>query len=94
MTKNFLSVSIIFFGICLLLSAWFISNAIQNIDFPVESGEVTVSQTEAYSYELIVANKETLILFNKENGEYWKKPIDSKGSPEDWGYQPAPWGHE
>lgn len=85
-----LSNAIIFFGICLLISAWIVSGAIRNIQFQQETGEVTLSQPEENKYELIVVDKNTLILFDKETGEYWRKPVEGKGTPLDWVYQPVP----
>ncbi|MBS4174815.1 hypothetical protein [Bacillus sp. FJAT-49736] len=90
MTKNYLSGSIIFFGVCLLISAWWISSGLRDIQFSSGTGEVTVSQQEQANYELIIADKKNLILFNKEVGEYWIKSIDNTGTSNGWVHQPAP----
>ena len=89
MSKNFLSISIIFFGICVFVGSWFVSNALQDIaKQPIDT--VTVTQPEQ-KWELIVVNENNIILFNNKSGEYWRKTIESGEGPTDWEKSPLPW---
>lgn len=91
MNKNFLSISIIFFGICIFVGSWFVSNALQDIAFNQSPDTVTVSQPGQNDWELIVVNENNIILFNNESGEYWRKFIESGEGPTDWEKSPLPW---
>lgn len=87
MNKNNLSISIIFFGVCIVVGLWFISNALKDIAFNHSPDTVTVTQPQEYNYELIALNENNLILFDKQTGTYWSKSIDST----EWKMQPNPW---
>ena len=83
MNKPFVSFSIIFLGICILLSSWFISQSLK-------SEQVDETSEAEFRYELIPANDNNLIIFDKENGEYWRKFIESNEGPTDWEKQTSP----
>lgn len=45
--------------------------------------QLSVSK-EDYRYDLISANENNIIIFDKETGEYWNKFIPSNEGPTDW----------
>ncbi len=83
MNKPFVSFSIIFLGICILLSSWFISQSLK-------SEQVDETSEAEFRYDLISVNDNNLIIFDKENGEYWRKFIESNEGPTDWEKQTSP----
>ena len=83
MNKHLVSFSIIFLGICILLSSWFISQ-------PLKSEQVDTTKEAPFRYELISPNDSNLILFDKQSGEYWQKFIEPNGGPNDWEKQTSP----
>ena len=83
MNKHLVSFSIIFLGICILLSSWFISQSL-------ETEQVDETSEAEFRYELISANDNNLILFDKETGEHWRKFIESNEGPTDWEKQTSP----
>ena len=89
MNKSFLSLSIVFFGICIFVGSWLVSNALQDIA-KLTPDTVTVTQ-EQNDWELIVVNENNIILFNNKSGEYWSKTIESGEVPTDWEKSPLPW---
>jgi hypothetical protein len=91
--KSFLSISIIFFGISIILGSWFVSNALKDIAFNQHLGAdtVTVTQPGENEWELIVVNENNIILFNTISGEYWRKFIESGEGPTAWEKSPLPW---
>ncbi|MGM9926019.1 MAG: hypothetical protein ACI35R_17375 [Bacillus sp. (in: firmicutes)] len=44
----------------------------------------TVSHNDEYRYELVPANENTIIIFDKNSGEYWNKFIPSGEGPVNW----------
>ncbi|MBU8880087.1 hypothetical protein BGM26_13980 [Bacillus sp. FJAT-29790] len=70
-----LSASIIVLGACLLIFGWFVSNAITNSK-PYIPSSISVDQPSGGQYELIVSEG-WLYLYDKTNGQVWKKPNDS-----------------
>ena len=83
MNKPFVSFSIIFLGICILLSSWLISQSL-------ETEQVDETSEVEFRYELISANDNNLIIFDKETGEYWRKFIELNEGPTDWEKQTSP----
>ena len=47
-----------------------------------ESNEVGVSSE--YRYDLVPANDNNIIIFDKQSGEYWNKFIPSDEGPTNW----------
>ncbi|KAA0955438.1 hypothetical protein FQ087_12535 [Sporosarcina sp. ANT_H38] len=90
MNKSFLSLSIVIFGICVLVGSWLVSNALQDIAKQTPD-TVTVTQPEQIDWELIVVNEKNIVLFNNKSGEYWSKTIESGEEPTDWEKSPLPW---
>lgn len=83
MNKHIMSFSISFLGICILVGSWFISQSLKP--------EQVEEQTEApLRYELISVNDNNIIIFDKQNGEYWRKFIESDEGPTDWEKQTSP----
>jgi hypothetical protein len=91
MKKNLLSLSIMFFGICILFGAWFISSAVQKIAYSQQGDTVNVPAPDHGEWELIVVNENNILLFNNISGEYWRKFIESGEGPTNWERQPLPW---
>ena len=81
MNKHIVSFSIIFLGICILLGCWFISQSIK-------PAQVVVTKEAQSRYELITPDDSTLIIFDKQNGEYWRKSINPDEGP--WEKQTSP----
>lgn len=82
MSKNLLSISIIFLGVCILLGSWFIFRSLNS--------EVTASSEQQYRYEFISANEQNIIIFDKQTGEYWRKFIEPNEGPTNWEKQESP----
>lgn len=83
MNKYLQPFSMIYFGICVLLGSWFISQSLK-------SNQEKISKEEPYRYELLSPNENNLIIFDKQSGEYWRKFIESDGGPIEWEKQPSP----
>jgi hypothetical protein len=43
-----------------------------------------VSNNNEYRYELVPANEQNMIIFDKKSGEYWNKFIPSDEGPTSW----------
>lgn len=73
-----LSASIIVLSVCILISAWLVSNAITNskTNFP---SSIDVNQSSNGQYELLVIEG-WLYLYDTTNGQVFKKPDDSNSS--------------
>ena len=83
MNKNNMSFAIIFLGICILLGSWFISQSLK-------SEQVDGTTEVEFRYELISANDNNLIIYDKQSGEYWRKFIEPNEGPTDWEKQTSP----
>ncbi|WP_341320984.1 hypothetical protein NSQ62_15220 [Solibacillus sp. FSL H8-0523] len=83
MKKHLTSISIIFLGICILLGSFFISQSLK-------SKSVNKTSNEQFRYELISPNDSNIIIFDKKNGEYWRKYIEPNEGPTDWEKQTSP----
>lgn len=86
MNKYLQSFSIIFFGVCVLLGSWFISQSLTTNQDKQEK----ISKEEQYRYELFSPNENNLIIFDKQSGDYWRKFIESGEGPTEWEKQPTP----
>lgn len=42
------------------------------------------SNNNEYRYELVPANENNIIIFDRKTGEYWNKFIPSNGGPTNW----------
>ena len=69
------SAAIAFLGGCILLSVWILSNTISNTGNNLPSS-FYINQPMNEEYELIV-NDGWFYLYNKSNGQVWKKSDDS-----------------
>ena len=83
MNKHSVSFSIIFLGICILLSSWFISQSLK-------PEQVDTTKEAQFRYELISPSDSNLIIFDRQSGEYWRKFIEPDGGPNDWEKQTSP----
>ena len=83
MNKHIMSFAIIFLGICILLGSWFISQSLK-------TEQVDGTTEVEFRYELIPANDNNLIIFDKQSGESWRKFIESNEGPTDWEKQTSP----
>ncbi|WP_043931983.1 hypothetical protein [Bacillus sp. EB01] len=72
-----LSASIFGLGVCILLAAWFLSNAIEDktVDIP---NELIVNQPGGAGSLQLVVNQGWLYLYDTANGQIWKKPDDEE----------------
>ena len=43
-----------------------------------------------YKYEMIPVNENNVIIFNKENGEYWRKFLPNNEGPTNWEKEKSP----
>lgn len=74
MSKNLQFLSVIFLGICLLLSSWFISQSLETKKVDVETPSKQASgQGIQNRYEFITIASDYFIIFDKETGDYWDK---------------------
>jgi hypothetical protein len=48
------------------------------------------NSTNASRYEMITANKNNIIIFDKQTGEYWRKFIPDSEGPSEWTKEPSP----
>jgi hypothetical protein len=46
--------------------------------------------TDASRYEMVTANQNNIIIFDKQSGEYWRKFIDGSAGPTEWTKEPSP----
>ncbi|MGM9928132.1 MAG: hypothetical protein ACI35P_09300 [Bacillus sp. (in: firmicutes)] len=49
-----------------------------------EKGSDVVTENSEYRYELVPANDNNLIIFDKQSGAYWNKYIPSEEGPTNW----------
>ncbi|MGG0657430.1 hypothetical protein [Rummeliibacillus pycnus] len=68
---KWLSISISVMGLCILLSAWILSNAIHDTR-TVFPGSINVNEGVHEEYELLI-NNHTLYLIEKSTGQIFKK---------------------
>jgi hypothetical protein len=85
MNKNYLSISIVVLGLCILLGSWVISRALSSSQGPGGS-----TQDEQFRYDLETPNESNIIIFDKQTGEYWRKFIESNEGPTEWEKQESP----
>jgi len=90
MNKNLISISIMFFGFCIILSSWIYSNALENIANNQRIETAEKPKQEEYRFELIVVNENNVILYDKQSGDSWRKFIDSGAGPTEWEKQALP----
>ncbi|HWL23698.1 MAG TPA: hypothetical protein VNR38_08105 [Ureibacillus sp.] len=83
MNKYFISFAFIFFGLCMVFSAFYISEALKEIAYSQKGDTTTVTEVPS-EWELIVVNENNIILFNNITGEYWRKFIESNEGPTEW----------
>ncbi|PFO08400.1 hypothetical protein COJ85_03945 [Bacillus sp. AFS076308] len=86
MNKNLISFSIIFLGLCIVLSSWFISQSLKSF----QNNEDKVKRDDPFRYELISPNESNIIIFDKQSGDYWRKYIEPNEGPTDWEKQQSP----
>lgn len=83
MNKNIMSFSVIFLGLCIVLSSWIISQSLKS------KQEKIVNQNDQYRYE-IISSQNNIILFDKQSGESWRKYLPSSEGPTEWEKQQTP----
>ncbi|MEK5147336.1 hypothetical protein SAMN05421670_0458 [Psychrobacillus psychrotolerans] len=72
MNKSLQAFSIIFLGICIVISSWFISEALKtNNSEIVESQNEKVQNENRYEHIMIVTDY--FRIFDKQTGEYWEQ---------------------
>ena len=72
MNNKLLAFSIIFVGVCIVISSWFISEALKT-DYSkvVESGSEKVQNENRYGHLMIASDY--FRIFDKRTGDYWEK---------------------
>lgn len=87
MSKNLQFLSIIFLGICLLLSSWLISRSLgtKHVEYVETQSKQVSTQDTQNRYEFITIVSDYFIIFDKQTGDYW----DKIGSSE-WQKQKSP----
>ncbi|WP_223587546.1 hypothetical protein [Neobacillus bataviensis] len=83
MNKSLMSFSVIFLGLCVVLSAWIISQSLKS------KQKELVNQSDKFRYELI-SSQNNIILFDKQSGESWRKFLLPMEGPTDWEKQQSP----
>jgi hypothetical protein len=83
MNKNIMSFSVIFLGLCIVLSSWIISQSLKS-----KQKEI-VNQNDQYRYE-IISSQNNIILFDKQSGESWRKYLPPSEGPTEWEKQQTP----
>lgn len=91
MNKNLLPISIMFFGLCIILSSWIYSNVLANIANNQRIEAAVQPKQEEYRFDLIVVNENNIILYDKQSGDSWRKFIDSGAGPTEWERQSLPY---
>lgn len=77
MNKNLQAFSVIFLGVCIVISSWFISKALDTNQS--EGLETQVQQVEEQNrYEFIEIAGNHKMIFDKQTGNYWSN-IDGQG---------------
>ena len=69
MNKNIMALSIIFLGLCIVLSSWDISQSLR-----FKKNDVVKIQQEQNRYEFIKMADDYSISFDKQTGDYWGNP--------------------
>ncbi|MFD0618207.1 hypothetical protein ACFQZR_12105 [Paenibacillus sp. GCM10027629] len=72
MSKNFQFLSVVFLGICLLLSSWFISQSLETKNIQTPNKQVPTQDVQN-RYEFIMVASDYFIIFDKQTGDYWNK---------------------
>ena len=68
MNKNLKVISIVFLGICIVISSWIIAQSIKS--YSNNSVEIPVDKDR---YEFIKMANDYIIIFDKQTGDYWRK---------------------
>ncbi|OCA84050.1 hypothetical protein A8F94_15070 [Bacillus sp. FJAT-27225] len=84
MNKNLISFSILFFGLCIVLSSWIYSNTLKYISNEQRIAAAEQPNQELNRFELIVVNENNIIIYDKQNGDTWRKFIQSGEGPTEW----------
>lgn len=72
MNKNLQAFSIIFLGVCIVISSWFISEALKtNNSEIVERQNEKVQNENRYEHIMIVPDY--FRIFDKQTGDYWEQ---------------------
>ncbi len=66
MSKFLVSFSILFLGICMVISSWIISQSLNS-----KKDDVVKIQGENNRYEFIKMADDYNVIFDKQTGEYW-----------------------
>jgi hypothetical protein len=75
LSKIFQFLSVIFLGICLLLSSWFISQSLETkqVEDVETPNKQALTQEVQNRYEFILVKDDHYIIFDKQTGEYWQQ---------------------
>ncbi|MDK8183828.1 hypothetical protein [Paenibacillus sp. UMB4589-SE434] len=75
MSKNHQFISILFLGICLLLSSWLISQSLKtkHVDYVETPSKQSSAQNVQNRFEFIKIANDYFIIFDKQTSDYWEK---------------------
>ncbi|MBM7648721.1 hypothetical protein JOC78_001667 [Bacillus ectoiniformans] len=83
MNKKLTDISVVFLGICIVLSSWLISKSLAE-------NNTQNDFIEQDRYEFLIPNDQNIIIFDRETGEYWRKFIAPNEGPTEWEKQESP----
>lgn len=72
MNKNLQAFSIIFLGVCIVISSWFISEGLKTSNSEVVERQKEKVQNEN-RYEHIMIVTDYFRIFDKQTGDYWEQ---------------------
>jgi hypothetical protein len=72
MSKHLQSLSIMFLGLCIVVSSWFISQSLKSNQVKSDNTQNQHSETQD-RYEFITIASDYFIIFDKQTGEYWSQ---------------------
>ncbi|RCW49346.1 hypothetical protein [Paenibacillus prosopidis] len=59
-------------------------------DSPIAVDSTKVNNSNVGAYEMFAVNKNNIIIFDKQSGEYWRKFIPESEGPTEWRKEPSP----
>ncbi|KUP25370.1 hypothetical protein [Paenibacillus sp. DMB5] len=73
-----------------ILVGFLILGVFLKLTFSEKGSPTTIEASTTGIYEMIAVNKNNIIIFNKQNGEYWRKFISDSEGPTEWTKEPSP----
>jgi hypothetical protein len=73
-----------------ILLGFVILGVFLKLTFLEEGSPTTSGASTAGTYEMIAVNKNNIIIFDKQSGEYWRKYISDSEGPTEWTKEQSP----